>query len=262
MEDIKFELSLKNRLLLFLHEKEITDILIDLESSLSSSENLRSMYGNSKSLAKEIRKEEKINFLYIVEILCFFIIVVFTHLSLHSISIWLYSTIVALEYSILFLVVVKDYLIPSRIKLKIEEKVCFWFIEFFMLVLGIIYSLFAIIFPSYVSYMDSEGNISLTGSNVELFLYIMLVLSIFALCIFTFLYFVKMKFWFGGALIQAVLYIDISFMYFSRIGNISSKESVYKGEYIGNCGIAVFISVFFAISYYCYMTRKGNVLAC
>ena len=67
MDNVKYEISLKNRLLPFLATKEISEILNDIKSDSNENGDLESIYGKSGTFAKEILKDKRKNLDYIIE---------------------------------------------------------------------------------------------------------------------------------------------------------------------------------------------------
>ena len=61
MDILKYEVSVKNRLLPFVAAKEIADILNDIEDGSGQQEDLNTVFGNPKALTDEIKKEKRKN---------------------------------------------------------------------------------------------------------------------------------------------------------------------------------------------------------
>ena len=80
MDILKYEVSVKNRLLPFVAAKEIADILNDIEDGSVQQEDVNAVFGNPKTLTGEIKKGKRKNFDYIVEIVLVLSIMIMTYI--------------------------------------------------------------------------------------------------------------------------------------------------------------------------------------
>jgi hypothetical protein len=83
MDILKYEVSVKNRLLPFVAAKEIADILNDIEDGSGQQEDLNTVFGNPKALTDEIKKEKRKNFEYIIELALLLSIMIMTYILMY-----------------------------------------------------------------------------------------------------------------------------------------------------------------------------------
>ena len=90
MDILKYEVSVKNRLLPFVAAKEIADILNDIEDGSVQQEDVNAVFGNPKTLTGEIKKGKRKNFDYIVEIVLVLSIMIMTYIFFYRLPLWLF----------------------------------------------------------------------------------------------------------------------------------------------------------------------------
>lgn len=248
MDILKYEVSVKNRLLPFVAAKEIADILNDIEDGSGQQEDLNTVFGNPKALTDEIKKEKRKNFEYIIELALLLSIMIMTYIYLYRLPLWLFTTITSLEIAFFFIEITKDYLVPRRSGILALERNLFLAIEGMMIVLGAAFVIFMILLQNfYDSYKDTLN----IGKSINILSYSMIGISIAVLLYSLYKYFGGCKLYFGGMAIQSAIYISIIKSFLSRVVNIESEDTVY----VGNCGIAVLIAAIIAIGYYYWQIK-------
>ena len=243
MDILKYEVSVKNRLLPFVAAKEIADILNDIEDGSVQQEDVNAVFGNPKTLTGEIKKGKRKNFDYIVEIVLVLSIMIMTYIYLYRLPLWLFTTITSLELVFLFIEITKDYLVPRQSGILVWERKLFFAIEGMMIVIGSAFVIFMLLLQKfYDSYKDTLH----IGKSISILSYAVIGIAIAVLMYSLYMYFIGCKLYYGGMAIQSAIYISMTKSFLSRVGNIESEDSVY----VGNCVTAVLIASIIAIGYY------------
>lgn len=255
MEELKYYISLKNRLVPFLKTEEIKDILLDLESSARHDDSISAVYGEPRRLAREIIKGRAIRISFLIELALVVLSIVLTKIYLSRISIRLYSLIGVVEFAFLFAILTKDYLIPAGKRKMDNNGKLFWFLETIVIVLEIIVASFFFFLPTYVGSVKEVSNVGVAAKWLCL---CVIATSSAVFLISVLLYGIRTKIGFGGLMVQSAVCADVTREYLSRTRNIEDLEVLAKSEYIGSCGTVFLALSALAIMYYIYMTKKQD----
>ena len=249
MDNVKYEISLKNRLLPFLATKEISEILNDIKSDSNENGDLESIYGKSGTFAKEILKDKRKNLDYIIENALIICIMILTNVYLRNLPLWIYSVIRAAEYAVLFLSLTKDYLVKSVNVPASNKKKVFWIIEAGMITIGIILNGFMFLIRPYYEAAEKKYNV---GHAINILSYSTIVIALSVLLFSLIRYIIRRDLWYGGIFVQSALYIEMAFMFMDRASSVVTEEDIY----VGNYALATVLVSVFAILY--YYKRTGS----
>ena len=253
MEELKYFMSLKNRLVPFLPSEEIKDILCDLESSPHSDYCVSAVYGEPRRLAREIKKGRTIRISFLIELALVVLSIVLTKIYLNRTSIWFYSLVGVVEYALLFVTLTRDYLIPVGKRQMVNDGKLFWVLEAVVIVSEILVASFFFFLPDYVR---SGVDVSNVGIAVNWLCLCVVVMSAAVFLVSFLLYLFRTKIGFGGLIIQSLVCADVTREYLSRTRNIEDIDVLAKSEYIGSCGSVFFVLSALAIIYYALMTKN------
>lgn len=251
MNNIKYEISLKNRLLPFLAPKEISEILNDIESDSMENGDIESIYGKSSTFAKKILKDKRKNWDYIIENVLIICIMIITQVYLRDLPLWIYSVIRVAGYAFLFLGLTKDYLVPNDSANFLNTNRVFWIIEAGMIIIGILLNIFMLMLRSFFEAVENKYD---AGRAINIISYSIIGISVLVFIFSIIQYIVRSKLLYGGIIVQTILYIDLVFKFLDRVSVVNTEDGMYVGNYV----LAVLLMSVFVIIYYYMRTSSGK----
>jgi len=252
MGELEYLVSLKNRLVPFLSSNELKEVLSDIESSSQPDNSITAIYGEPRKLAREIKKGRKLKISFLAEVVLVMVGIVLTRLYLNHMSAWLYSLIEGIEFTLLFVVLTRDYLIPVRKNPESNDRKKFWVLEVFVVAMEVSVATFFYLLPKQIGFIADTSSL---GEIIKWLCWVVIGASVAVFLISLLLYGIKKKIWLGGLVVQSFVCAEVTREYLSRTRNIEDLDVLAKGEYIGSCGIAFFVLSTLAILYYIFMTK-------
>jgi hypothetical protein len=243
MEKTDYIIKLKMRLLPFLNRKAVSDILEDYYNDSCDDEKMLSGYGEPKHFAYEIKKTAKDkNYGYIIKAVLLTLVLLMSVILLRTIPLWMYSLIVLAELCILFLSLTMDYLLPFKDEIHKNEKIEFIIVEAILLVIGLAAIIFMSLLPSFIENYNGEKHE--IGGKISAILSVAIVVTAIVFGYSVYKYIQKNKLWFGGALIQTLIYIIVLITFISHLGNYVTSNNIEE------CPATFLVSVALSLIYY------------